>query len=251
MTSYSACHDKICRLVVNGTETGSEYEEISFPQYSHDGKKIGFLGKRDNEWDAVVDGKAVGSGSEAIWGPMWGFSADDKHFFFAASPGGGESGVRAGIKLGLGVPPKERKWMWIVDGNPEPPSTVLSRITFSPDGSHYAYGASDVGKQGFTKQQTIGTVMVDGKPLAAYEGKGMAGKYAQTMVSGIRTVSEDFDGISTPQFDPEGRIVYAGRRDKGDIAVFVGSDPGPGFDEILSGIVFTSEHERMAMGPLA
>jgi hypothetical protein len=244
--AYGACYDKKCKLAVDGTETGPEYEEISFPQYSHDGKRIAYLAKRDNKWVAVVDGKEMGPENDTIWGLLWGFSPDDRHFVYAASAGTGESSVGTGIKLGLGLPLKGRKWMWILDGNPGPAFTVISRIIFSADGVHYAYAGSDVGKQGLMKQETIGTLILDGQPLATYDGRGMGGKFAQSMISGIRGMSEDFDGLSTPQFNPEGKLVYAARRDKGDVAVFVGGEAGPGFDEILSGIVFTKDSQHFA-----
>ena len=66
------------------------------------------------------------------------------------------------------------------------------------------------------------------------------------MAGGVRDLTPDFHGISTPQFSPEGKLIYAGRRDKGDVAVFVGSDAGPGFDEILSPVAFSADSAHFA-----
>jgi hypothetical protein len=54
------------------------------------------------------------------------------------------------------------------------------------------------------------------------------------------------NGISTPQFNQDGKLVYAARRDKGDVAVFVGEQAGPGFDEILSPVAFTQDSQHFA-----
>lgn len=128
---------------------------------------------------------------------------------------------------------------------------VLSRIAFSSDGAHYAYGGVRV-QGGFKKQRTIGDMIQDGQTVATYEGKGMAGSWtvlggsAQYFVTGVRELTPDFHGVSTPEFDSQGRLIYIARRDKGDNAVFVGGTSGPGFDEILSPVAFSADSQHYA-----
>lgn len=187
--------------------------------------------KRGKKWTAVVDGKETGPEASEIWFASWGFSPDGSRFYFAAQT--------------------KNDWMYAVDGAAGPEFEVISRMAFSHDGRHYVYGGTDA-KGGFKKQKTIGTITLDGKSVATYEGKGMAGGWTalggstQVLVGGVRDLSPDFHGISTPQFNSEGMLVYAARRDKGDVAVFVGSDAGPGFDEILSPVAFSEDSQHFA-----
>jgi hypothetical protein len=229
--AYGACHEKKCRLVVDGSETGAEYEDISYPKYSRDGKRLAYLVKRGKKWIAVVDGKETGPETSDMWFSSWGFSPDGSRFYFAART--------------------KNNWMYAVDGAAGPDFDVISRLAFSHDGRHYAYGGTDA-KGGFKKQKTIGTITLDGQSVATYEGRGMAGAWTalggstQVMVGGVRDLSPDFHGISTPQFNSEGKLVYAARRDKGDVAVFVGNEAGPGFDEILSPVAFSEDSQHFA-----
>lgn len=230
--AFCGCNKKKCRLLVDGVETGAEYTDVSYPQYSRDGKRLAFLGKHEKKWIAIVDGKEVGPELDDIWGSAWGFTRDGSRFFVAGR-----------IKT---------NWMYSLDGQLTPGSEVISYLRFSGDGQHYAYGAASA-KLGFKKQKTTGTIILDGQPVASYAGKGMAGGLAQalgnfseSLAVGVRDLSADFHGISTPQFNPEGKLVYAARRDKGDVAVFVGPDAGPGFDEVLSPVAFSEDSQHFA-----
>jgi len=231
--AYCACQEKKkCRLVIDGAESGSVYQEFSYPQYSRDGKRLAFLGKREKKWVAIVDGKELGSELDDFWGTVWGFTRDSSRFFAAGRT--------------------KNIWMYYLDGQPGPGFEVLSYLRFSSDGQHYAYGGASA-KLGFKKQKTTGSVILDGQSVASYEGKGMAGglvqalgRFSETLATGVRDFSADFHGISTPQFNPEGKLVYAARRDKGDVAVFVGPDAGPGFDEILSPVAFSEDSQHFA-----
>lgn len=230
--AFGGCNKKKCRLVVDGAETGPEYTDISFPQYSRDGKRLAFLSKHEKKWTASVDSKEVGPELDDVWGSAWGFTRDASQFFVAGR-----------IK---------NDWMYSIDGQPGPGFEVISFLRFSPDGQHYAYGGASA-KVGFKKQKTTGTVTLDGKPVASYEGKGMAGglvqalgRFSESLATGVREFSPDFHGVSTPQFNPQGKLVYAARRDKGDVAVLVGTDAGPGFDEILSPVAFSEDSQHFA-----
>jgi hypothetical protein len=174
----------------------------------------------------VVDGKELGPEFDQVWFSDWGFSRDGSHFF-----------VSGRLKT---------SWLHAVDGTPTPGFDVISRVAFTRDGRHYAYGGADA-HGGMKKQKVVGTIVMDGQTVATYEGKGMPGAWTalggerEVMLGGVRDLATDFHGVSTPEFDPDGKLVYAARRDKGDVAVFRGQDSGPGFDEVLSPVVFTED----------
>jgi hypothetical protein len=231
--AYGACQEKKkCKLVVDGTETGAEYQNISFPRYSRDGKRLAYMGKKEKKWIAVVDGKEFGPEIDDFWGSLWGFTHDGTRFFAAGENKG--------------------DWFYVLDGQAGPSFGVISPIHFSSDGQHYTYGGASA-KLGLKKQKTTGSIVVDGQTATSYEGKGMSGalaqgfgRYTETLASGVRDFSPDFHGVSSPWFNAEGKLVYAARRDKGDVAVFVGSDAGPGFDEILSFVAFSDDSKHFA-----
>ncbi|MGH9746891.1 MAG: hypothetical protein ACRD59_12385 [Candidatus Acidiferrales bacterium] len=229
--AYCACRDKKCHLVVDGAETGAEYDDISYARYSPDGKRLAFTARRSKKWVAVVDGKELAPEFDDIWFSSLGFSRGSGRFF-----------VSGRIK---------NNWLHAVDGASGPGFEVISYIAFSRDGSHYAYAGANA-KAGFKKQKILGAMILDGQSVGNYEGKGMIGEWSalggsrEIMVGGVRDIDADFHGVSTPEFNPEGKLVYAARRDKGDVAVFVGPDTGPGFDEILSPVIFTQDSQHFA-----
>ena len=229
--AFCACRDKKCRLVVDGADTGAEFDDISFARYSPDGKRIAFFAKRSKKWVAIVDGKELGPELDDIWFPSSGFHRASGKFFFTGR-----------IK---------NDWLHVVDGVSTPGFEVISVLAFSHDGSHYAYSGANA-KGGFKKQKILGSIVMDGQTVATYEGKGMVGEWSvlagshEFMLGGVRALSTDFHGVSVPEFNPDGKLVYAARRDKGDVAVFVGPDAGPGFDEVLTPVVFTEDSQHFA-----
>jgi hypothetical protein len=229
--SYTACKEKKCQLILDGKEVGPDYKEISYPVYSADGKRLAYMVKRGKKWIAVVDGKEQGPEFDDYWYSEWGFSPKGGHFFVAGRKG--------------------KEWFYAVDGNRGPGFDVISPISFSADEAHYAYGGTHA-KGGFTKQKTFGAIVQDGAAVATYEGRGMSGSWTalggsvQYIIAGVKQLQPDFHGVSTPRFDPNGELVYAARRQKGDVAVFVGDNAGPGFDEILSPIAFTKDGAHFA-----
>jgi len=248
--AYCACQEKKCRLVVDGSPTGAEYEDITHPQYTRDGKRLAYLGKQEKKWLAVVDGKQLGPEVDKFYGydihghdisnernthaqfDDWGFSWDSSRSYVAAA--------------------MEGKWMYVIDGAAGPGFDVVSPVGFSSDGKHYAYAGTQA-KFGFSKEKTFGTLVLDGEAKASFEGKGFGGfwkemgtRQTEYIVRGVLRFTPDFHGLSGPQFTFEGKLVYAARRSKGDAAVFVGEEAGPGFDEIASPIVFTRDAKHFA-----
>ena len=228
--AYCACQEKKCRLVVDGSATGAEYEDITYPQYTSDGRRIAYFGKHGKKWVSVVDGKELGPQvGEVVFGD-WGFSPDGGHFYAAASL-------------------KGNNWTYVVDGTAGPPFAVVSPIAFSGDGKHYAYAGTEAKYGVFSKSKTFGTLVLDGQAKADYEGKGFGGLWKpmqEEIVRGVRNFTPDFHGLSNPEFNPEDKLVYAARRSKGDVAVLVEDESGPGFDEIVSPIVFSSDVKHFA-----
>jgi hypothetical protein len=229
--AFCACRDKKCRLVADGADTGTGFDDISFARYSPDGKRIAFFAKRSKKWVAIVDGKELGPELDEVWFPSWGFNRASGKFF-----------VTGRIK---------NDWIHVVDGVSTPGFQVINLLAFSHDGSHYAYGGAN-SKVGFRKQKILGSIVLDGHTVATYEGRGMEGAWLalageiEYMREGVRDLITDFHGVSAPEFDFEGKLVYAARRDKGDVAVFRGSEAGPGFDEILSPVAFSSDSKHFA-----
>lgn len=229
--AYCECSERTCRVVIDGKESGAEYDDISYPRYSPDGKHLAFLAKRSKKWVGVLDGKELPGELDEPAFASWGFSRGSGRFFMSGRV--------------------KSTFIHVIDSSPTPGFDVISRIAFTRDGSHYAYGGADA-KGGFKKQKIFGTIVKDGQPIATYEGKGMMGSWSalggstEAMVVGIHDLTTDFHGVSSPEFDPNGKIVYAARRDKGDVAVFHGADAGPGFDEILSPVIFARESEHFA-----
>jgi len=230
--AYSACTEKKkCQLFVDEKPQGAEYEDITRPLYSSDGKRLAFFAKRNKIWNAIVDGKQTGPDLEGF--SHWGFSNDASHFY---------SGV-----LVKGT----KKWTYLLDGAEEPSFEAISPIAFSSDSKHFAYSGAD-SHPGFKKQKTSGTVVLDGKPLASYEGKGLAGSWtdlggsSESMATGPRDFDPDFHGVSNPGLDAKGNLIYAARRDKGDVVVMQGDQAGPSFDDIVSGIAYTDDGAHFA-----
>ncbi len=229
--AFFECQEKKCRLNVNGTETGAVYENFSYPLYSRDGTRLAFFGKRGEKWIAVVDGKEMVPELDEFSGAAWGFTRDDKRFYAAGRLNG--------------------KWTYVVDGVPGPGFDAVSRIAISPDCQHFAYAGTYV-RGGALKKKTIGTMIVDGKAGETHEGSGMAGSLSliggswQYMIGGVHDMGADFSGVSTPWYNSAGKLAYSVRRKVYDVAVLVGGEAGPGFEEILSPVVFSQDAAHFA-----
>lgn len=232
--AFSACTDKKnCHLVVDRKEAGPQYDELSFPRYSDDGKRLGYFGKHDKKWFAVVDGKETGGELELVDFVDWGFSKHANRFYAAVSP-------------------SHWKWTYIVDDLLVAPFDTISPIAFSQDDKHYAYGGV-AAQGGFKKQKVHGTIVLDGQLGTPYDGNGMSGSWTmllganqEIMSGGERDLDPNFHGISNPRFNFEGKLVYAARESKGDVFVTDGQRDGPPFDDVVSGIVFTDDARHFA-----
>lgn len=224
-----ACQGKKCRPIVDGEEVGPEFEDISFVDFSKDGEHYAFLGKRKGKWVLVLDGKERGPEMNDF--ENWGFYRSGEHIAVAARI--------------------DKDWTWVVDGVPGPGMDVLSPLDFTSDGKHFVYGGTDA-SWGFKKQSTRGVIVVDGQIKERYEGKGFGGGWKglfgvqERIRTGVTNLSPDFHGVSDPQYSSDGKLIYAGRREKGDVAVYVDGTPGPAFEDIVSPIAVTEEARHIA-----
>lgn len=172
----------------------------------------------------VLDDKESGPEMDECY--TWEFSADGKR-----------NAVAAFLK---------RKWTWIVDGVPGPSFDVISSIEFSPDGKHFSYAGADE-KTHLAKHATQGALVVDGQVTQTYDGRGFGGGWAgvfgpqESMVTGVRSLSPDFHGVSDPFYSSEGKLVYAARRGEADVVVFMDGTAGPSFEDIVSSVIVTSD----------
>ena len=245
--AFCACIEKKdCQLIVDRVATGPRFEHVSYPKYSVDGKRLAYFGMRGNKWIAVVDGKELELEAKLFKKSMeltdfesFGFSDDGSRFFV------------------VGRVDHTVVWMYFVDGVPGPWFQVVGTIAFSPDGKHFAYGgtlAEEPGFKAFKHRKVTGTLVVDGQRTETYEGHGLQGSWVGLVtfggeveiVHGLRRLHPDFDGLSDPVYNSEGKLVYAARRQKGDIALLAGTDAGPGFDDVLSPVAFSAHSQHFA-----
>lgn len=229
--AVSACVGKQCRLVVNGEENEPTFEDISAPSFTVDGEHHGYFGKRGKVWILQLDGKAHGPEMDDFAG-------------WRAWPDGRRVAVAALIK---------GDWTWVVDGMPGPGFDVISDVAFSPDFQHYAYGGTKA-SPGLAKDKTRGAMVEDGKVIGAYEGRGFGlgllgalGGSPSNITTGVRLdLIPDFHGVSTPQYAPDGRLVYVARRADNNVTVIIGGTPGPTFEDVVSPVGISKDGGHVA-----
>ncbi len=220
-----ACRGKTCRLLSNGTETGPAFEEISWADFSPNGEHNIYFGKQKDKWIALVDGRQAGPEMDGWWTRQW--LPDGKRVAIAAL--------------------QNDKCAWMIDGQPGPSFDVISSLVFSPDHEHYAFAGATV-EGGFKSKEVTGSIVVDGKPVeTGFKGRGIAGHWTwmvgqgQYIKKGVRQFSADFHGVSDPSYTPNGDIVFGHRIGDNRLAVRIGKQDGPVFDDLVSPIVIDAE----------
>ncbi|MBZ5679714.1 MAG: hypothetical protein LAO24_06390 [Acidobacteriia bacterium] len=222
--AVAGCREKRCRLIVNGDEMTPEFDDVSAPRFTSNGEHYGYFAKRDKKWVLMLDNQEFGPEMNMVI--SWWMDPDGKRVAVA----------------GL----IDKNWTWVVDKTPGPGFDVIGDIAFSPDYKHFAYGGTDA-KWGFSKNKTHGVIVVDGKVAGEYEGRGFGGSWqgmfgASTQIApGLRNLSPDFHGVSDPQYTPDGKLVYAGRRGEDNVVVMIDGAAGPPFEDIVSPIAISTE----------
>jgi hypothetical protein len=227
--AVGACEQKRCKLLVDGEETGPEFEDISYPGFSKDGAHYVYGGKRNKQWVLLLDGKQLGPEMRDFH--SWEFSPDYSRVAVAAL-----------FKEG---------WTWVVDGVAGPSYEVLSQITFTQDGKHFAYGGTNSKSAMFAKNKTAGTLVVDGKVEQTYEGRGFGGGWqgafaTYQIVTGVRSLQPDFHGLSDPKYAGDGSLVYAARKGDNNVVVFFQGQAGPAVEDLVSPIIVTEDGLHLA-----
>lgn len=233
--AYTACQEKKkCQLYTDGKAAGPEYEWVGLLKYSQDGKHLAYLVRHGESVRTMVDGKEIGPGMDSIDGEHWGFSLTGR--FYVAACRGRKLETRY-------VHVNTEHWKYVVDGVAGPEFGVISPIEFSADDQHFTYAGLEL-KTGWVKTTPESSVILDGKVKATYPGKKVVG--AVHLNTGVRDLYPRVVGISNPLFEPRGKLVYAATRESGDVAVFVGDEPGQGFTEIVSPIIFSPDAQHFA-----
>ena len=227
--AVGACEQKRCKLLVDGEETGPEFEDISYPLFSKDGLHYVYGGKRNKQWILLLDGKQLGP------------EMRDFHSF-EFGPDYARVAVSALFKEG---------WTWVVDGVQGPRYEVLSHITFSRDGKHYAFAGTNSKAAMFGKNKTLGSLVVDGKVEQTYDGRGFGGGWqgafaTYEITTGVRSLNPDFHGLSDPSYDSDGSLVFAARRGDDDVVVFFQGQAGPKIEDLVSPIIVTDDSLHLA-----
>lgn len=234
--AYTACREKKkCQFYLDGKATGPEYQSIDLLKYSHDGKHFAYLAYHDKSWHTVVDGKEIGPGMDSISAEYWGFTPTGR-FYVSACHG-------YKIERNHKLVRSNQQWTYVVDGVAGPEFGIISPIKFSADDQHYTYAGLDL-KRGWVKTTPEASILLDGTVKATYPGRKVAGgRYLNT---GVRDLYPRIAGMSNPLFEPGGKLVYAATRESGDVTVFVGDEPGLGFAEIVSPIIFSPDAQHFA-----
>jgi len=227
--AVGACEQKRCKLLVDGEESGPEFEDISYPAFSKDGLHYVYGGKRNKQWIILMDGKQLGA------------EMRDFHSF-EFSPDYSRVAVSALFKEG---------WTWVVDGVEGPHYEVLSQVTFSRDGKHYAFAGTNSKAAMFGKNKTFGSLVVDGKVEQSYDGRGFGGGWQGAfatfeITTGVRSLKPDFHGLSDPSYCSDGSLVYAARRGDDDVVVFFQGQAGPAIEDLVSPVVVTDDGLHLA-----
>jgi len=230
-------------LVVDGEElSGYVFKNLTF---SHDGKRMASIVKRGDKRLALIDG-VEGKEYDAIEEPGVQFSADGKRTAYLATLGGDKFVVADGVesppfkrlgKTGLAFIPNSSRTVYsvrrgekellVVDGVEGPLVKTFRSLSFSPDGSRYAYAAE--------KEEGYWTVVIDGAEYGP-RGKLASGKEDVFQLLGKRT----------PTFSPDGtRVAYTGVRN-GQYVVVVDGVEGREFDLVMRGTVeFTPDSQHI------
>jgi len=230
------------QLVVLDEVEGPEYDAIASDTLvlTADGKRFAYAARMANQWIIVLEGKPGPKYDEVS---QLTFSPDGQQFAYVVKQRGGSFVVlndQLGPRFRNIVPnsliftPDGKRFAYIaedqdglqavvLDGEIGDKFSWISDLTFSPDGTHYAYrGVKTHRDRGALREKHL--VVTDNKP------------------------GQEFDWIQDGSllFAANGRLAYA-VRDGSKMAVVVDGVPGPYFDRIIEKtLLFSDDGHRLA-----
>ena len=187
-------------VVLDGTP-GPLYDEVTFPQFSDDGRHLAYTARMGEQWMVVIDGKHSEPFDQLEMRVSRSYPRIPYDFF---GPGGRYA--YAG-KL-------NDRWHVVLDGVRRPAYPRVSDLTFSADGLHFAYAVHEIGRgfvvvDGVRKpvyQAVDGlTFSPDGKRLG-YRAQLPARRQTWVMVVG-GVEGKPYPGVFPPVFSPDGKHV--------------------------------------------
>ncbi len=233
--AYAARSGMHWRVVTQAGEQDETWEQIGWPIFSPDGRRLAYPARRGTDWVVVADGKP-GAGFDLVDRPV--FSPDGSELAYTAQQGGRAYVVRAGRKSSgydrVNWPtygPKGRRFAFaaqdgdgaflMIDGKRQPNHTAVDWPVFSDDGRSVAYRAHDGQRWAIVQDgKTLGSYAVVGRPIFAPGGAQVAfaaSKDGRWRVVAGKAESADFDWVGAIRFSQDGRRVGFGALSGSDL----------------------------------
>lgn len=197
-------------MVLDGKKTGKMYDQVYFPTFSPNGKRLAYLAIRGGDAFWVVDGRE-GKKFKTMYGPITAFN----NFVFSSDSG------HFGYEINT-----EDKQLVVVDGQEQGKDGFYShngRLTFSPDGKRFVFCTySDIDPTNAARR----------------------GKWKAAIVIDGKKSEKEYSGVDYPVFGPDSKriayMAFAGEETGAKMSVVVDDVDGEEYDMIIGGRIFFS-----------
>ena len=259
--AYRVRKDKKESLIFDGS-AGPAYDEIGDPFFPGEDQAPVYPAKRKKKWVVVAGGKELGPEMDDIWRGTMMLNGQvlmsGLPFTITRSAGF----VYAGWMRGTLAP------VVVAGGEARPAADTGLRhhaiawpVFFGEEGRRFAYAAAEV-RYGFGGgAKGFGQVIVDAVPGPVFEGQSTkslgrffleaaAGYVSQKgLVEGVAPFSARWYGVSRPEVSPDGEhVAYGARRGEVDFVVIADGQPGPSFEDIQCGPLYTARGTLVYVG---
>ncbi len=229
------CKSQAGETAVMDERMGSAYRRVENFSFNSEGNHFAYKVQGDGGELVVFDGRENTLYNHILWGPL--FSPDGKHTAYGAVKGDGQYVLVYDGKQELNMPGPatsylfssdssrfgyiarlDRRYVAVVNGEVSQPYVGLVDLTFSPDGKHYAYAASENGKDWFA--------VLDG-----------------------RRVGQPYDEVWKPTFGFDGKelVYYAKASGQSLIVRGNGQEEGNSYQEVWrSYLTFSPDSSKLA-----